>query len=200
MTVRELISDVKQSMKAVNMDDRLSNRYIYSKLIKYAALLIKRESDRKIYKQNNLFRPIRLELEDYYEYKRSTKPLPDFFTTSDGPLLIVGSVDHSNKFDNTDPVKYARTLTREFTNPNKKYFWIEDQHLIIPDAYLQVLTVRGLFFNYKDPEVPCQSILDTPFPLPEYLKEETINLTMQALMTRAQIVEDEDPNLDNNKK
>lgn len=200
MIVRDLIADIRQSLKKLTLDDRIPNQFIYSKLIKCAGFLIKREStSRKIYKETNLFRPIPIELEDYNGVKRSLDKLPDFFTTNDGVLLMVGSNDYSNDFTFSNPQKFERSRTREFSNPNKRFFWIENGHLIIPDPYLEDVIVKGLFFNYK--EFPCQSLLDTEFPCPFYLKEDLITMVVQTLLaSREKLVQDEDPNLDTNKK
>lgn len=199
MQVRKLIADVKQSLKKLNIDDRLSNEFVYSKLIKYTSILIKRESNsRRIFRQTNLFKPLDFDLENYGEYKRTTKDIPSFFTTDYGNLLIVGAMDYTNAYKLATPESFEKTKTREFRNPNHRFYWIENNRIIIPDYYLDSVSVRGIFYNYTDQ--PCQSVLDTEFPCPDYLLEEVIRLTIEGLSIREQIREDENPNLDTNNK
>lgn len=199
MQVRDLIADVKQSLRKKNLDDRIPNSFVYSKLIKHTALLIKRESDsRRIFRQTNLFKPKVFELESYQGMRRSMEEIPDFFTTSYGNLLLVGSDDYTNAYKQISPEKLSQTKTREFQNPNKKYYWIENNRLVIPDGYMEDVLVRGLFYNYTD--YPCQPLLDTEFPCPDYLLEEVVNMSVQSLTVREKITPDENPNLDSNNK
>jgi|ERR1051325_1933477 hypothetical protein len=199
MLVRKLIADVRETLRKRNVDDRIPAPFIYNKLIKFASLLIKRESDsRKIFSQTHIFKNVEFKLEDYNGYKRSILEIPSFFSTNYGNLLVVGATDYTNAYKQTVPEAYERTKYREFKDPNNRYYWIENKHLVIPDNFLRFVNVRGLFYDYK--ELPCQSILDTDFPCPDYLMEEVLIQTVNSLTLREKIVEDTNPDLDVNNK
>lgn len=199
MLVRKLIADIKETLRKRNVDDRIPNQLVYSKLIKFTSLLIKRESDsRKIFSQMHLFKSLELELEDYRGYKRSIKEIPSFFSTNYGNLLIVGATNYTNAYKQTLPEQFERTKHREFKDPNIRYYWIENQRLVIPDNFLKFTTVRGLFYDYH--EFPCQSLLDTEFPCPDYLMEEVVTQVVSSLLTREKITEDTNPDMNSNSR
>ena len=195
MLVRLIISRIKQDLNKLNLDQNFSNRYIYSKLITAASVLIKRETDnRKIFRQTHLFKQINVELtrnSGSTGLVKSVNKVPKFFTSNSGNLLMVNSVDFSNSIRQIAPENYNIIKQREFQDPNNNYYWIIDDYLYITNNFLRSVPVRGLFYDHVDGE--CQKILDTEFPCPDYLLEDTVNLTLNSLYNREKVAPDENP-------
>ena len=56
MTIRQLISKIRNEMNSISLDDRISNRYIWSKVIDGVNVLFRRSSDdRKIFSVTELY-------------------------------------------------------------------------------------------------------------------------------------------------
>lgn len=217
-SIRQVISQVKNKLNAVKLDDRISNKLIYHTLMNYAELLIKRDSDsRKIFKNSGMIvlpEPIELEEIDHTVnslgivvpkcklLKKSINRLPAFFISAyQFPLISVSSIDESTQFDPTTQWYYSQTLNREFRG-KKQYFWIEDGYLVIPNEDIDQVKVKGYFSDYITPSLnnACKTKLDVAWSVPDYLSADIIRLTIEDLLVSKKIVKDENSDLNNNRK
>lgn len=224
-TNRQVISDIIEDLRAKNLDDKVSKRYIHNKLRDYAALFIKRDSDiRRLLNLSDIWTEVQcVELceaplsdccnEDIPQCNlvmKSVKKLPEVYETIYKELIQVFNPLFAKEFKQITPQEYKDIVNREFKDKRIKYFWISNGYLVIPDSLVSVVTLRGVFANpaeakrmsssYND-EDKCVGILDQPFVCPDYLipvvKDETLNNLFKFYKRN---VLDETPNLNTNIK
>lgn len=224
-TVREVISEVRIDLRANNIDEWVPSKYLHSKLQDAASLFIKREADdKRLQKYMDLWVTIDcLEMEEVpliqccdldipncKTVMRSKKKLPDVYSTRYGYVLTVSSVDYGRNYTATTPREYQYILNREFVDKSKRYFWIENGHLIIPGSMVQNVRVRGMFLNKAeavrfnvcgDDSTGCVNLLDQEFVAPEHLLKNIKDATVAAILNSyKQLQQDELPNLNSNEK
>ncbi len=210
ITVREDIAQVRKLVNSVNYDTRLSNRFIYNKLIDVAKLIVRR--DVSIYKSPELFRTIecvQLELDDLKtctnifipdckSVMRSVNKIPKAYLSKSGSIVMVYSVDKSVQFQQTTPSSFTNIYKREFKGP-QKYFWIQNDYLYIPDSYISEVVVDGIFID-NSWMTPCGKILESESSLPDGLRTDIIRVTAGELASvMKRIPEDESAELNTNK-
>ena len=167
MTNREIISEVVGDLRALQVDDRVSERYVLTKLKNVNALLLKRENDTlRLYDDNNVWFPIEcLQMEELdpkaypdgcrgtnvinkiYNYTRSLYPIPQIYSSKVGPLIReVQTLDDAGTYQPTTPTEYARIVQREFQNPNIRYYWFDGLgRLVIPNSATRMVTMTASF-------------------------------------------------------
>lgn len=225
LTNRQIISDIMGDLRAVNLDDRVSKRYILNKLRDYAALYIKRDAEaRRILGLSDLWievpcvqlceAPIvdccEVDIPGCKTVMRSIKKMPEAYETMYKELIQVFNVQFAKEFRQITPQEYKNIIVREFQDKRIKYFWLSNGYLIVPDSMVTSVTVRGVFLNQDeakklnscDPEEnKCPSALDQPFVCPDYLlaivKQETLKDLFNFYKRN---VVDESPNLNTNLK
>jgi hypothetical protein len=160
-TIGESISRVRGSVKAVDADSFLTDRFIHSMIIKYAKMYIKNPS---FYGSRinfgSLYKRIPcIDLEDSSPvaaccnvetdcvYKKTAIKLPTILEGPGGPLLRgVGSVDGSTEAYMTTPQEYIQmSITSGFKYNTKKYFWIIDGYLYFPNVKWSQISLEGIF-------------------------------------------------------
>lgn len=224
-TNREIISDITNSLKGNRLDGKLSKRFILSKLNAFAALYIRRENDQlRLWNYPDLWLTIDcIEMEEVDNRScngisfnncsflmRSVEKIPELYSYKNGLLIKdVYSMDRSQKFDLTTIRTYQNIQNREFKNKNLKYFWIENNHLYIPDSQIHLISLTGLFKNKSEAKKisscleeqdNCETILDSEFICPEHLLSTVKREVMQDLFNSFKIPFDENSNLDTNIK
>jgi len=223
-TVREVISEVRTDLRANSVDEWLPSKYIHSKLQSTASLFIKREADdRRLQRYQDLWVEIDcLEMEEIpliqccdldipncKTVMRSKKKLPDTYSTRYGYALTISSVDYDRDYIPTTPREYKYIQLREYQDKTKRYYWIENGHLIIPGSMVQNVRVRGMFvnkaealrFNVCGDDGGCINFLDQEFIAPEHLLKNIKDATVAAILgSNKQLQTDELPNLNSNEK
>ena len=207
MIVSEAISQVKNALRLVHADRRITGRYIYSLLQKHAALFIKRESDKlQLIKVDNIwqtlscFPTIEVPITDpcckftsKCKIVRTKDKLPETFEDSWGILL-----KHVSSIDNTQdmfPIKMSE-WTRKLDNVNFKYdktyyYFFRDGYLYLPNVSWKEVSITGMFLydvshlNNCDPEYvkeqQCISQLERPWRIPNHLKPIVIESVLKEL-------------------
>lgn len=229
MTNGEIVSEITNALRALNIDDRISPRYILSVVRDKVALYVKRENERyRLYNYEDIWTTIEciemepadkvqccdIEIPKCRFYMRSVKKLPAMYSFNNGPVVReVISLDDSTEFISSNPRAYRKTLDREFIDKTTKYYWFQNNHLIIPDTQVRSITFTGYFqdpaeaigigcggnnsLNYGD----CTNPLDMDFQCPPHLraivKQDSLNEIMNSFK---RVVVDENPNLSNNIK
>lgn len=220
---REVVSDIISTLKANNVDDKmsLSYRFILFKFMDKADIFLKQDADqRKILKINGLWKPLNpieliddsnvsnnLDLLESYPIKRSRKKIPITYSTNFGSLIKILNVNNSLEYKQIRPFDYKEIQRREYINKRVKYFWIDDGYLYIPDSDVEQVRGFGLFRNSLEADHfngkidCCYKPLDSDILLPDYIislsKTETIKELLGSLK---QIQEDEFPNSNNSEK
>jgi hypothetical protein len=224
-TNRQIISDIIVDLRANNLDDKVSKRYILNKLRSYATTFIKRDFEsRRLMSLTDLWTDVDCvemcehplvdccneDIPDCTTVMRSKYKIPDTYETAYGELIEVHNPTYAKEFRQTTPKAYKNIKLREFRDKRIKYYWFSNGYLIIPDSMVRVVTLRGVFENpaaarklssCSSDQDKCQSLLDQPFVCPDYLlsvvKQETLK-DLFGFYKRVAI--DENPNLNNNLK
>jgi hypothetical protein len=199
-TVGEAISRVRNTLKAVKEDAFLTDRQIYSLLLKYAKTLIKREDNQfRLMKISSIFKVLPyVELIDVDKveagcigvysgcyFKRSKEKLPSILDGMFGPIIrTVSSIDGTIELYRTDPGTWvSMTKTTTFKYNRSIYFWYLNGYLYIPNVDWDAIRVEAIFegtIESCDTD-PCEVKQEEQFALPEYLFSEVEQFTLQEL-------------------
>lgn len=214
-TVREDIALVRKGVNSVHNDTRLTNQFIYHKLLDTAKLIIRRDAEtRRIFSSVEIFKELEcvklqpdslknctnIIIPGCTSVMRSINKIPKSYLSSNGSILMVYSIDRSVQFFQTTPSKFVNIKKREYKG-NQNYFWITDDYLYIPDSSIEVVSILGLFIdNSKLGEDQCLGILDSNSSIPDYLKFDVVRTVVQEIagVTR-RLPEDESVELNSNK-
>jgi hypothetical protein len=202
-TISEAVSRVRNAIKAVDADSFITDRLIYSNIIKYAKLYIKKQDGQSIQaKFNSLYKRIPcLELIEVDKVeaccdiksgviiKRSKDKLPSIIEGTNGPLIrSVGSIDSSIEVYRTSPQLYTSLQkTSGFKYNKKKYFWILNGYLYLPNVEWETAAVDAIFegilngFTCDDPCAPAQDqLLNIPGDLFAQVEQMVVNDFMRS--------------------
>jgi hypothetical protein len=199
-TVGEAISRVRNTLKAVKEDAFLTDRQIYSLLLKYAKTLIKREDNQfRLMKISSIFKVLPyIELIDVDKveagcigiysgcyFKRSKEKLPSILDGMFGPIIrTVSSIDGSIELYRTDPGTWvSMTKTTTFKYNRNIYFWYLNGYLYIPNVDWEAIRMEAIFEGKVEScdSDPCEVKQEEQFALPEYLFSEVEQFTLQEL-------------------
>ena len=218
-TLKQIVSDIANDLKAHNLDDRYSFRYLANKFKDKIAYFLRIEArSREFVKALGLWQSINcVELEDIpvttcgdigdcYKLKRSTIQIPDVYETNYGLMLKVTTIDGRKEFAQLkNSTQYNDYVTREYKT-NKLPFFIEDKYIFIPntdiDAVKVLLVPKDTITVKKlnDECDVCTSPLEGEIPYTQYL----ISLAKKEVLTELgalkNIVEDEKGNDNTNEK
>lgn len=220
-TNRQIISGVVSFLRANNIDERFSYRYILSELRDTAQTLIKQDTDsRRIFKHTHLWKPLicgveleettfiecNIDIEDSRRMMKSTERLPKTYVTNYGALINVSSIDGAINFTETTFDSYKISTERKYQK-KANYFIISDGYLYIPDIYVEAVRISGF---WKDDEflkfgkckkaTSCIKPLDQEFNCPDYLIAPVKQTVQKALFTSLQRPVDELPDNNQNSK
>lgn len=221
-TSRQLVSDISAELKALNIDERISNRFILSRLTDKTRTIIKQDADaRKLFKTTNVWKTIKcvdLCEVDFTEcacnipnckvVMKSKLKLPKTFDSNYGTLLKVFTINGEKEYIQTSLSGYIDIQSREYSNKNIKYFWLDDSYIYIPDSQVESVMISGLFENPYEADIfagvegaECLKPLDYLFPCPGHLLDAVKTATISELaQIYKRIPEDEKPNMNSNIK
>lgn len=199
-TVGEAISRVRNTLKAVKEDAFLTDRTIYSLLLKYAKTLIKREDNQfRLMKISSIFKVLPyIELIDVDKveagcigvysgcyFKRSKEKLPSILDGMFGPIIrTTSSIDGSIELFRTDPGTWvSMTKTTTFKYNKNIYFWYLNGYIYIPNVDWEAVRMEAIFEGKVETcdTDSCELKQDEQFALPEYLFSEVEQFTLQEL-------------------
>lgn len=161
-TIGESISRVRNLVKAAKQDAFMTDRFIYSLIVKYAKLLIKRQDALNIrLKFASLFRTLpcvelietsKIEaccgtLPDTCKVMRTKDKIPLPFEGSYGAFIrTVSSIDGSVEVYRTQPAQYtSMTKTTAFKYNKQKYYWYMNGYLYLPNVEWESILLEGIF-------------------------------------------------------
>lgn len=220
MTLRQAVSDVVGDLKAYNLDDKYSYRFLASKLRGNIENFLKQDAvDRSIFKINELWKPLKnIDLKDSYNdtnniyfdskttIKKSIHKIPDVYTCKYGNLIKITNVNNSIEYQPTKPFQYKDIKNREFSDPNVRYYWIEDGYLYIPDSEVEEVRAYGLFKDSQEADVfngvvdCCFKPLDSILLVPDYIITIAKKQVYVDLIAGKNIIEDSNPDQNTNNK
>jgi len=208
-TIGEVISRVRNTLKAVKEDPFLTDRTIYYALTKYGQALLKREDNQfrlmKISSAFNVLPYVELIDVDKVEagcvgvysgcyFKRSKDKLPTIFDGAMGPIIrTVSSIDGSIEMFRTDPGTWVSiTKSTTFKYNKRPYFWYLNGYLYCPNIDWDAIRVEAIFQAQVDScsTDPCTIRQDDPLPFPEYLFAEVEQFVVKELTMAMQVPTD----------
>ena len=216
-TIGEAISRVRNLLKAVNQDAFVTDRFIYSLIMKHGRMLMRRQDNlNRIMKFNSIFQPLQfVELIDVdsaesqckcvftgCEIKRTKNKLPDIMQGYYGPLIrSVSSLDYSEEVYQTQPTIFEKVSKQKNFKYNKtKYYWYLDGYLYFPnldwDAVRMEVVPEGDISSYNcDNTDDCIYKQNKKICIPDFLFAEIDQLIFKDFGLTLQIPPD--PNNDN---
>ncbi len=207
-TIGEAISRVRNTLKAVKEDPFLTDRVIYSSLIKYGQTLLKREDNQfRLMKISSIFQVLPyIELIDvdkveagclgvYSEcyFKRSKEKLPTILDGAMGPIIrTTSSIDGTIEMFRTDPGTWvSMTKTTTFKYNTRKYFWYLNGYVYCPNIDWDAIRMEAIFQGVTDPcNETCDIAQDKPLTIPEYLFSEVEQFVVKELTMAMQVPSD----------
>ena len=208
-TIGDAISRVRNTLKAVKEDPFLTDRVIYSSLLKYGQTLLKREDNQfKLMKISSIFKVLPyIELIDVDKvdagcigvfsgcyFKRSKDKLPTILDGAMGPVIrTTSSIDGTIEMFRTDPGTWvSMTKTTTFKYNTRKYFWYLNGYIYCPNIDWEAIRMEALFegkIETCDTD-PCLIRQNDPLLFPEYLFSEIEQFVIKELTMAIQIPTD----------
>lgn len=189
--IEDSISRVRGELKAVKEDAFITDRFIYSEILKWAKLFMKRMDDEnKLLKLASLFRTIpcidlievdRIEaccvgITSDCIIMRTKEKIPQAMEASFGPILkTISSIDLSEEVYRTEPMKYTNmSKSTSFKFNKSKYYWYIDGYLYFPNIVweavrLEILPDEDISFFTCDKELECVPRQQQYSYIPDYL-------------------------------
>lgn len=210
--IGEVISRIRNQVKAVRQDAGMTDRFFFSMVMKHAKLLMRRQDNyNRIMKFNSIFKAL-----EYVELceidasqaecfgvhttcklKRTKDPLPKMIEGYWGALIrSVTSLDYSQEVKAIFPTTYQNLAKQKaFKYDKTKYYWYLDGYLYFPDCNWDAVRVEGVFegdiskynCNIND---ECLIMQYRTINVPEFLFSEIEQLVMRDLGVTMQIPQD----------
>lgn len=200
MTTRaDSISRIRNLIKGVKQDAFITDRFLFSIIMKYAKTLIRRQdNENKIMKFQSLFETIPcVELIEVDKVEaccsgirtnckimRTKDKLPEVLEGAYGPLFRgITSLDRSVEVYKTYPSTFTNIAnSTDFKYNKNKYYWYIDGYLYFPNIPWEGVLVEGIFADsisyLKCDGDPCVVKQDEPFHIPEFLFSEIEKLVL----------------------
>lgn len=161
-TIGDVISRIRSQVKGVRQDALLTDRVIYSFIIKHAKWLMKREDS----KNRLLGYSGAIQTLDFVELlevdkveacctglssdctiKRTKEKMPVFMQGYWGPLIrTIASLDGSEEMQPTTPSQYlAMSRSKNFKYNKTKYYWYIDDFIYFPNIEWDAVRIEGIF-------------------------------------------------------
>jgi hypothetical protein len=189
-TIGDVVSRIRNQMKGVRQDAFMTDRMIYSFVLKHAKWLMKREdSKNKLMAFSGVMQTM-----DYVELvevdkveacctgikssckiKRTKEKLPVFLQGYFGPLIrTISSLDASEELQPILPSVYVGIANSKNAKYNKtKYYWFLNDYLYFPNLEWDAVRIEGIFEDdisaYTCDEDSCIIKQDQSFNVPDYL-------------------------------
>ena len=192
-TIGNILSRIRTQVKAVRQDALLTDRVIYTFVLKHAKWLMKREDGKNrllgfsgVVQTMDFVELIEVDkveacctgLSSDCKIKRTKEKMPVFMQGYYGPLIrTVASLDGSEELQPTNPNSYlAMSRSKNFKYNKAKYFWYLDDYLYFPNLEWDAVRIEGIFEDdisrFTCEEDSCKVRSDESFNVPDYLHGE----------------------------
>ena len=189
-TIGDVISRLRSQIKAVRQDAFITDRMIYSFVIKHAKWLMKREDSKNrlmsfsgVVQTMDFVELIEIDkveacctgIKSDCVIKRTKDKLPIFLQGYYGPLIrAVTSLDNSEEVQPIIPSSYLNIVNSKNAKYNKtKYFWYLNEYLYFPNIEWSAVRIEGIFEDdisrWTCEEDSCKLRQDDSFNVPDYL-------------------------------
>lgn len=209
MTIGEAVSRLRTLIKSVKQDATLSDRFLYSMIMKHGKLLMRRQDNlNRIMKFNSIFQALQFVelievdkieaqckgIQSGCTFMRTKDKLPDMIEGYWGVLIrSVSSLDFSQNVEFTYPTTYEQMSKQKYFKYNtNKYFWYLDGHLYFPNINWEAVRLEGVFegdiSSYNcDASDDCIFMQDRTIAIPEFLFSEIEQMALKELTVMLQI-------------
>jgi len=192
-TIGDVVSRIRNQMKAVKQDAFMTDRMIYSFVLKHSKWLMKREDG----KNKLLYFSGVMQTMDYVELvevdkveacctgissnmkiKRTKEKLPIFLQGYFGPLVrTIASLDGSEELQPTIPSTYIKlSNSKNFKYNKTMYYWFLDDYIYFPNLEWEAVRIEGIFEDdiskWTCDKDSCIVKQDQTFNVPDYLLAE----------------------------
>lgn len=189
-TIGETISRVRNTIKGVKEDAFLTDRFLYSLIIKYGNLAVRKlDNEAKLLRIQSLFEVLPVvELVEVSKIEaqcagiktdctimRTKEHIPEPLEGAEGPLIrAVTSVDGSIILTSTFPTTYAlMTGQSTFKYNRTQYYWYLEGHLYFPNIEWEAVRVDGIFTEstakYHCDGDQCKARQDDRLAIPDFV-------------------------------
>jgi len=225
MTIYQFISDVSNSIQAINKDDRVSDRYIYSLAKDYTSYLLSQRPLRDVFRDSSIFTEVTcVEMEriradkcEIAEFRkcdkvmRTTCKLPDIFNSSIGPIIIsVSNITGETEYQRLRTLAdFKMQQKRKFQNATS-YFYLANGYLYVVGSTPEIVSINALFTDKLEAEsfTECGNKVDacaTPYDFDIVIPNKYISTVKDQVVkhittTYKAIPPDENSDLDSNQK
>jgi hypothetical protein len=210
-TIADVVSRIRSQVKAETQDAFVTDRYIYSLILKFGQVLMRRQDSlNKLMKFNSIWKTLPfvelIEVDKVEAHcsgiqsgctiKRTKEKLPVFMEGFWGPLIrTVSSIDGSVELQPTQAGTYtSMTKTTSFRYNKTKYYWFLDGYLYMPDLDWDAVKVEGVFDDDITAwlcDTKCTPRYEQEINIPEFLFAE-IEGQVLAIMTNTIRIPSED--------
>jgi hypothetical protein len=212
ITINDVVSRVRNQIKGVSQDSFVTDRMIYSFVIKNAKFLMRREDrTNKLMLFSSVIQTmdfVELQEVDKVEacctgiksdctIKRTKDKLPIFMQGYYGPLIrSVTSLDNSERLQPIVPSSYIpMSNSKNFKYNKYKYFWYLNDYLYFPNLEWDAVRIEGIFEDdisqWTCEEDSCKPRQDQLFSIPDYLLAELEGMVLKDFMVLYQIPMDQ---------
>lgn len=211
-TIGFTVSRVRNSVKAVKEDAFVTDRYLWSLIIKYAKLFIKRQDNMdKLLRFKSFYRTVPcIELVEVDKIEaccggiksgctimRTKDKLPKPFDGPSGPMFrTVSSIDNSFEIYPTDPGTYSSmTKLTTFKYNKQKYYWYLNGYMYFPNIEWDGVKIDGIWeddinavaCDGKDTGGECSVRQEQESNIPEDLFAEIEQQVLAEIFPQAQL-------------
>lgn len=190
VTIGDVTSRLRNQIKGVKQDAFVTDRMIYSFVLKHAKWLMRREDGKNklmafssVVQTMDFIELIEVDkveacctgIKSDCTIKRTKDKLPIFMQGYYGPLIrAVSSIDGSELMQPTTSVNYTRFSNGSTFKYNKtKYYWFLNDYLYFPNLEWDAVRVEGIFEDdiskWTCEEDNCTPKQDQTFNVPDYL-------------------------------
>lgn len=212
--INEVISRIRNQVKAESQDAFVTDRYIYSLVEKFSQLLMRRQDfANKLMKFNSIWKSlpyVELIEVDKVEahcsgiksgctFRRSKERIPDMIEGYWGPLIrSITSIDGSIELQPIQPSTYlSMTNTTSFKYNKTKYYWFIDGYLYFPDIDWDAVKVEAVFDSNISAwlcDDQCVPYYEQDFNIPEFLFAEIESQVLNTMMNTLKIPSEDSDN------
>ena len=199
-TIGDIVSRIRNQIKGVKQDSFMTDRMIYSFVLKHAKWLMKREdSKNKLMAFSGVMQTmdfVELTEVDKVEacctgiksdcmIKRTKEKLPVFLQGYFGPLIrTIASLDGSEELQPILPTAYIGIANSKNYKYNKtKYYWYINDYIYFPNLEWDAVRIEGIFEDdiskWTCEEDSCMLRQDQMFSIPDYLLAELEGMVMK---------------------
>jgi hypothetical protein len=202
-TIGDIVSRIRVQLKGVKQDAFLTDRMIYTFVLKHSKWLMKREHGKNklmsfsgVMQTMDFVELVEIDkveakctgIKSNCKIKRTKDKLPVFLQGYFGPLIrTISSVDGSEELQPTLPTVYIGIANSKNFKYNKaKYYWFLNDYIYFPNLEWDAVRIEGIFEDdisqYTCEEDSCTYRQDQTFNVPDYLLAELESMVLKDLI------------------